>query len=307
MKGINWNSVLCVELAFQGRFAPISSLKPYGALSSVTTKTRGVHKTDRETPAYKSLVPAVEQASRILFCLAEGPRHKWILTDICRKVGIYKSKGHSILNTLMRFGLVEKNLQTKEYYLGPGLIFLSRSVLDNLSYTEIVTPFLEKLAKDTNGTAVFGLISGTHVLVVSKREGNQNIGFGLRLGHRFHITLGAHGKAILSFMSEPEREKVLTKKKLYFYGDVSRMDMKRLSEDIRRCRDLGFAQDIGEVTPGVTVISAPVFGLREKIVGCTILIGTFGASRTEEYGPRVASASGQISHRLGARTGLHSM
>jgi DNA-binding IclR family transcriptional regulator len=108
-------------------------------------------------------------------------------------------------------------------------------------------------------------------------------------------------------MSEPEREKVLTKKKLYFYGDVSRMDMKRLSEDIRRCRDLGFAQDIGEVTPGVIVISAPVFDLREKIVGCTILIGTFAASKTQEYGPRVASVSRQISHRLGARTGLYSM
>ena len=85
------------------------------------------------------------------------------------------------------------------------------------------------------------------------------------------------------------------------------MDMKRLSEDMRRCRDLGFAQDIGEVTPAVNVLSAPVFGLREKIVGCTILIGTFGANRAEEYGPRVTSASGQISHRLGARTGPYSM
>jgi DNA-binding IclR family transcriptional regulator len=292
---------------FQGRLAPISTVKLHGALNSVTTKTREVHKTDKETSAYKPLVPAVEQASRILFCLAEGPRHKWTLTDICRKVEIYKSKGHSILNTLTQFGLIEKDPQTKAYSLGPGLIFLSRSVLDNLNYTEIVAPFLDKLAKETNGTAVFGLISGTHVLVVAKREGNQNIGFGLRLGHRFHITLGAHGKAILSFMTEPEREKVLAKKKLYFYGDVSRMDMKRLSEDMRRCRNLGFAQDIGEVTPGVTVLSAPVFGLREKIVGCTILIGTFGANRAEEYGPRVASASGQISYRLGARTGPYSM
>jgi len=222
------------------------------------------------------------------------------LTDICKKVDLYKSKGYSILNTLKQFGLVEKDLQTKTYSLGPGLIFLSRSVLDNLNYPEIVSPFLEPLAKETNATAVFGLISGSHVFVVAKREGNQKIGFGLRLGHRFHITLGAHGKAILAFLNETAREKVLAKKKLHFYGDISRMDMNRLREEVTTCRRLGFAWDIGEVTPGVNVISAPVFAHHRKIIGCLIVIGTFPENMIDRHGPKVADMARQISCRLGA-------
>lgn len=249
----------------------------------------------------KPLVPAVEQASRILLCLGENPDFKMKLTDICRQVGIYKSKGHSILNTLKQFGFVEKDPQLKTYSLGHALIFLSRHVLDNLYYPDIVAPFLDGLAKETNGTALFGLILGDHLLVIGKREGNQNIGLSIRLGHRFHITLGAHGKAIAAFMPEADREKILAKKRIYFHGlDVSRLNLGRLREELNQCRQLGYAQDVGEVTMGVNFISAPVFGVQEKMVGCIILIGTFAENLIEKYGPKTSEIARRISYKLGA-------
>ena len=251
--------------------------------------------------AYKPLVPAVEQASRVLLCLGESPNFKMKLTEICKQVGIHKSKGHSILNTLKQFGFVEKDPQTKTYSLGPALIFLSRHVLDNLYYPDIVAPFLDDLAKETNGTALFGLIYAEHLLVVGKREGNQNIGFSIRLGHRFHITLGAHGKAMVAFMPEADREKILTKKRVYFHGlDISRLNMKRLRDELTKCRQLGYAQDVGEVTTGVNFVSAPVFGVQEKIIGCIILIGTFPESLIEKFGPKTADFARRISYKLGA-------
>ena len=266
----------------------------------VTTRAKEPRKKGPTKSTYKPVVPAVEQASRILFCLAESPHPKQPLTDICKQLNIHKSKGYSILNTLNQFGLVEKDPLTKTYSLGPSLIFLSRNVLDHLSYPDVAAPFLQNLARETNGTAVFGLIHDDHVFVVGKNEGNQNIGFSLRLGHRFHITLGAHGKAISAFLGEAERERLLAKKKLYFYGHPSRMDMKRLSQDLAKCREAGFAHDIGEVTPGVNVISAPVFAHRGKIVGCLIVIGTFPKDAIDQQGLRVAEMARQISYRLGA-------
>lgn len=250
---------------------------------------------------YKPLVPAVEQASRVLLCLGESPHFKMRLTEICNQVGIHKSKGYSILNTLKRFGFVERDPQAKTYSLGPALLFLSRHVLDNLHYPEIVAPFLDDLAKETNGTALFGLIYGEHLLVVGKREGNQNIGFSIRLGHRFHITLGAHGKAIVAFMPEPEREKILTKKRIYFHGlDLSRLNLKRLREELIKCRELGYAQDVGEITAGVNFVSAPVFDVEDKIIGCIILIGTFSENMIGKYGPRTTEIAKRISYKLGA-------
>ena len=86
------------------------------------------------------------------------------LTDICKNVGIHKSKGYSILNTLQKYGLVHKDQLGKTYSLGFGLISLSRRVLDNLNYEEIAGPYLEKLAKQTHSTALLGIIDNTMFL-----------------------------------------------------------------------------------------------------------------------------------------------
>ena len=263
-------------------------------------KAKKPKKNKKLKSGYKPIVPAVEQASRILLCLGESPNFKMRLTEICKQIGIHKSKGHSILNTLKQFGFVEKDSQIKTYSLGTRLIFLARNVLDNLNYPDIVAPFLQNLAIETNGTAVFGLINGEHVFVVSKHEGNQNIGFSMRLGHRFHITLGAHGKAIVAFMPEAEKEKILARKKVYFYWEPSGVNMKLLRGELARCRELGFALDIGKITPGVNVVSAPLFAHHEKIIGCLILIGTFQESMIDQYGPKVVHAAKQISIKLGA-------
>jgi len=268
----------------------------------MVTRNRSTHIEKRGRASYKPLAPAVEQASKVLFCLGKNLEPKMALTDICRHVGIYKSKGYSILKTLTQFGLVEKDPQTKTYSLGPSLIFLARNVLDNLFYPDIVAPFLQSLATGTSATALFGLIHGEHVFVVGKHERNQNIGFSVRLGHRFHITLGAHGKAIVAFMPEAEREKILARKKVYFYWDMSQLDKKQLTRELERCRELGFAKDVGQITPGVNVVSAPVFAHHGKMIGCLILIGTFPESTIKVYGPKVASTARQISYKLGAMT-----
>lgn len=222
------------------------------------------------------------------------------LSAISKEVGIHKSKGFSILNTLGQFGFVEKDFLTKTYSLGPGLLVLSRHVLDNIRYPEVVSPFLKRLAIETNGTAIFGLINGEHVLVVGKHEGNQNIGFTVRLGHRFHITLGAHGKSIVAFMPEAEKEKFLNKKRAYFYGNPSSLDVNRLREDLATCRELGYAVDMGEITPGVIVVAAPLFAYQNKLIGCLILMGTFSETKIQEYGPKIAALARQVSIKLGA-------
>jgi DNA-binding IclR family transcriptional regulator len=253
--------------------------------------------------SYKPLVPAVEQASRVLICLGRNGRFKMTLTEICREVGIYKSKGYSILNTLIQFGFVEKDPRTKTYALGPGLLYLSRHLLDHLDIRERVSPFIEKIAIETQSTALLGLISAEQVFVVAKHEGNQNIGVTIRLGHRFHITAGAHGKAITAFMRQAERKRILSRKRLFYYGDAERMDREKLHAELEECRIKGFSRDIGGLQPGLNAVSAPLFGPQQRLIGCVILIGTFPEGVVDENGRIIARAAREISSALGADIG----
>jgi len=254
----------------------------------------------KEKTSYTSSVPAVDEASRILICLAENSPSRMNLTDICKAVDIHKSKGFSILNTLQKYGFVQKGPEEKTYSLGPGLISLSRSVLDNLDYRETISPFLETLARDTGSTALFGIINGNSLFVIAKYEGSQSIGVTIRLGHRFHITAGAHGKAIVAFMPEKERNKILERDRLFFHGDSSMLDRPRLNEELMQCRTTGYSIDIGELSPGITAVASPVFNSQDSLIGALFVIGIFREPQIAEYGRMVALNAIQVSRMLGA-------
>jgi len=246
------------------------------------------------------LVPAVEQASRVLFCLAGTGASHMSLIEICAQVGIHKSKAFSILETLQRFGLVQRNTDGKRYALGPGLVSLSRKVLDNLSPPRLAQPILEELAGKTDSTAVLGLIIDKSVFIAAKHEGEGNIGVTMRIGHRFPLTYGAHGKAITAFLPKEERDLLLEGKDLYFHGDPAKLDRARLKKEISQCRREGFAEDLGELNRGLHVVASPVLGPNRAPIGFIEIFTLFSAKAAHRFGPLVAEAGKTLSRQLGA-------
>ena len=250
-------------------------------------------------PKYTSLVPAVEQAARILLCLAQDSSDRKALTAICNDVGIHKSKAFSILNTLRHFGFVEKDPQNKAYALGPGLLFLSSKVLNNLDLRDAVAPYLQDLSHKTNSTALLCIVADQHTFVVAKDEGSQDIGVTIRVGHRFPLTWGAHGKAMAAFLPDSDREEVLAAGKLYFHGDPSTFDRDRLEQEMARCRRTGFAFDLGDMKAGIHAVASPVFGPGAKLVGSILVLGTFPKHDLEKYGSETAKRARAFSEAIG--------
>ena len=244
--------------------------------------------------------PAVEQAARILFQLAETPAPAMSLIEICDRVGIHKSKAFTILETLQRFGLIRKNEEGKGYALGPSLISLSRKVLDDLSAPRLAEPILEELVSKVGTTAALGLIAGRNVFVATKREGAGPVVVTMRVGHRLPLTYGCHGKAIAAFLPQKELEELLRDKKLYFYGDPSRFDKAKVRQDIERCRRDWFAEDLEETAPGLNAVAAPVLGPTGRPIGYIVVLGLASAKAARQYGPLVAAAGKTLSRQLGA-------
>ncbi len=260
---------------------------------------RRAKRNDESKPAYTSLVPAVEQASRILLCLAQDPSVRLTLTDICKRVGIHKSKGYSILNTLLHFGFVQRDLQSKTYALGTGLLFLSSQVLKNLDLHRAAEPFLQTLSVRTKSTAFLAKMEGKYVYVIAKDEGNQDIGVFITMGHRFPVTWGAHGKAIAAFASDSEREAILGQEKLYFYGDPSVFDANRLEDELVMCRENGYAVDLGEMHTGIRAVAAPVFGPEARLIGSLVVMGTFPNELLATHGFLAAQTARDFSRSIG--------
>ena len=235
-----------------------------------------------------SAAPAVDQAARVLICLGKNPSFKMKLTEIC--------------NALVKYGFVLKDPNDKTYSLGPGIISLSRKVLDNLNYGELVGPSLETLANATQSTALFGIISEESLIIVAKREVDMRIGVTVGIGHRFPITWGAHGKAILSFMDEEQKKRILSRKKLYFHGEPGKLDMERLHTEITIYKKNGYAVDIGQMSNGMNAVASPVFGTGRNPIGAVFVLGTFPEALVPTCGPMVAEKAVEISRLFGAET-----
>ena len=200
---------------------------------------------------------------------------------------------------MQHFAFVQKSQRDKTYSLGPGLLFLSSKVLTNLDLREEVAPILRRLSHKTSSTAFLGLISDKHVFVVARDEGSQDIGITIRLGHRFPLAWGAHGKSIVAFLSEAERHKMLDNSKLYFHGTPSKIDTDRLEQELSACRRNGFALDLGDMKPGVSAVASPVFGIGGKLIGSLAVVGTFSKEAAPIYGAEVAEAAKEFSESIG--------
>lgn len=246
------------------------------------------------------LVPSVEHAARILAFLGKHHSPKVSLTEICTALGIYKSRGHTILKTLVAYGLVERDEETKRYSLGPDLIYLARQTLKNLDIREKATPYLRKLSKETGCTALLGITSMDNLIVVAKEDGNSHIGITIEMGHRFHLTAGAHGKAIVSFLTEEERRKILKRKKLFFYGNPENYDREQFVKEMEACRINGYALDMGDLQTGIHAVAAPVFAGKGTVTGVILVIGTFQGKAAHLYGLKTREAAVGLSQAMGA-------
>jgi len=249
----------------------------------------------------KYTVPAVEQALRVLFRMAQAESAHMNLTEICEEVGIHKSTAFCILHTLQKYGIVQTGGRGTGYALGPGLIGLSRRFLDTLSAPKLAEPLLAELARTAEATAALGLIADKNVFVAAKHEGERVLGITMRVGHRFPLTYGCHGKAIAAFLPEEELDRLLQDEKLYFHGEPSQLNRARLLQEIEKCRRDWFAEDFEEMVPGLNVVAAPVLGPSDRPIGYVAVLGLPSAEAGRQCGPVVAEAGKALSRQLGAK------
>jgi IclR family transcriptional regulator, KDG regulon repressor len=245
--------------------------------------------------------PAVEQAARVMFCLAKSPSIQMGLTEICKEASMHASTTFAILEALQKFNLIKRGKNGKGYSLGQGLLTLSRKFLDDLKPSRIAEQALERLTKVTDRTSVFGLIMEDFVTITAKhnREGNM-LTLGVPVGRIMPLTQGAHGKAIVAFLSDEERELILSKDKLNFHGSPDSLDRPRLLRELKQCRKNGFACDFEESVEGINIIAAPVIGTTGSPIGFVAIFDHSSSARATQLGPMVAKTAISLSQELGA-------
>jgi DNA-binding IclR family transcriptional regulator len=250
---------------------------------------------------FTTLTPAVEQAAEILLYLASDSNIRVSLTHISRTVNINKSKTHVILNALQKYGFVVKDPEGKLYSLGFGLIPVGLTALENANYRDVAKPILVELARETNCTALFGLIIDDNLVITESENSGQPVESRLKVGYTLPLFYGAHGKVIAASLPSEEQERLIGSNSLIFDNESSELGRDALRQDLAARRRDGFALHIlAGPSDMIKSLASAVLGATGRPVGCLLIVGVFPRSDVQAYGAQVAEAARKLARLLGA-------
>ncbi len=224
------------------------------------------------------------------------------VTELSEKLGFYPSTIHRILDTLKYRGYVEQDPHTQKYQLGLKALELGMAKLHQMDLVREATPYLKELENQCNETVHLGVLEEGEVLYLAKEESSQTIRMISYVGKRAPLHCTALGKALLAYLPEGERKKMLSKKVLPRLTENTITDKRELEKELGKVREQGFALDREEHEKDVCCVAAPIRNYQgEVIAALSISSPAFRIDKNAQNNLKKAliQTSREISMRLG--------
>jgi DNA-binding IclR family transcriptional regulator len=226
--------------------------------------------------------------------------------EISKKLQLYPSTVHRILNTLKLRGYVEKDLITEKYRLGPKMVKFAMARLDQTDLTREAIPYLKELVYQCNETVHLGVFEDGEVLYIATEEPPQTIRMVSKVGTRAPAHCTALGKVLLSVLPQRERKKILEAKGLRRFTEHTIIDKQSLRRELRRVKDQGFALDREEYERDVRCVATPIKDHRGRVIAAISISGPafrVGEDKRDFLVKALTKVSMRISEQLGYRGG----
>ena len=248
-------------------------------------------------------VQSVYRALKLLDYICSSEDHRGVsLSELSEYIGLSKPSVYKLLSTLQEFRLVSKDPRSGLYKPGPGLLELAHRGLERLELRDLALPELEKLWRETNETVHLAVLDEGEVVYLEKRESRQTIRMYSAVGRRAPAHCTGLGKAILAFLPQDERRRILAQKGMRKYTANTITNLKEFEAECKRIREQGYAFDLGEHEEEIRCVAAPILDHTGRpIAAISVAIPAFRAdlARLKDIAPKVEAAARAVSEKLG--------
>jgi len=215
-------------------------------------------------------IGSLEKATKILELLAEFSELS--VSEIARKLGMYRSAAHRFLATLKTLGFLDQS-ENSNYKLSFKLFELGIKATNRLEVRQIIHPFLVDLRTRHEETANLGIVDGVDVIYLDKVESTHLLRMDLAIGCRVPSYCTALGKAILANRGESEIEGLFRGVKLERRTPKTVKNLTALLGHLREIRKQGYAIDNEENYTGIRCLAVPIFNYTGKCIGAISIAG----------------------------------
>jgi len=211
------------------------------------------------------MIQAVDRALRILAVLGGGRRMS--LGEVAAAIDLAPSTVHGLIRTLLAHGMVQQEIDSGRYRLGPATLRLGNVYLDSLELRSRVAIWAEGLGRRT-GCAVRTAVLLFDEIVVVAHEPRPD---GTRQMPEVGIVIPAHasalGKVLLAFASGD----VPTAPLRSMTGETI-TDPMVLAAQLDEARATGIGTEAEEAVLGECVCAAAVFDSSSEAIGAIGLV-----------------------------------
>jgi DNA-binding IclR family transcriptional regulator len=201
-------------------------------------------------------VQSIERGIEILKALTEGPKS---VTQIASETGLAKGTAFRLLASLGHHQFVVREPGSSRYLLGPGLLPLVQEITTTFGWIgSLAGEPLRELWQRTGETVTVHVRIGTNRACVEELPSEQPVRYTASVGATDPIHVGSAGKVLLAFLDEDDLQKLMPHLRLGAVTSRSITSRQQLDEELRRTRELGWAESEGERIEGAAAVSVPV-------------------------------------------------
>ena len=246
---------------------------------------------------------SIAKIHSILELLQRNCRKGMSNKEISRALEIPPSTCYRILAALKKYDYVCQRRPDMRYYLGYAHLRLAESVIEGMDEAAISLPYLEELHQETEETTFFARLSG-ELCIAMEMCGYINTRISVGRGEVMPFYCSAAGMAVLAFMGEKERRRVLKNLTFKSFTEYTITDPDKLEIRLAEIYECGVAYNLQEFHNGINAMAAPIFDRQNKVLGALAIVGTsvdLDREQLEEYSRLFLEAGSDISGALGGK------
>ncbi|MGL4791284.1 MAG: IclR family transcriptional regulator, partial [Anaerotignaceae bacterium] len=181
------------------------------------------------------------------------------ISEISACMGLSKSTVYGLVNTLVTYGYLEQDMETKKYKLGMKLFELGCTVEKRLDLRNEARPFCEKISKQYGQTVHLATHYEGEVVYIDKFDMPDFLITYSQVGKRAPMSCTGVGKAMLAYLPKEYCEKHIISKGFSLKTPKSINSYEQLMEVLSDVRKFGYAMDDEEIEIGLRCVAAPIF------------------------------------------------
>lgn len=213
------------------------------------------------------------KAMMILDLFSEA-RPAWRLSEIADATGLDRSTAHRMLKTMLEFGYVSHERESKRYQLGATIQRLARTREAVVATAPFYREILEALTQQTHETSHASLVAGFQIATIAVCEGHHMTRVVVEAGGRLDLHATASGLVCLAYGTGQLLERILSHP-LPAYGPATPLTAVELERRLAEVCSNGYALADGTFDPEVFGIAAPIFGHEQTAVGAIAVASPF--------------------------------